>query len=275
MFLNQLYAQQAPDMKSTLSPAIFIMATLLATFCLGSRTDAGVLTWSDAAFVDAAQINNRGDLVYALNFGSPVDVSVNDVLFESSRAGDLTDSSPQASPLAPLIQFGSNDNQNEYIGAAYGGLGVAGMTIAEEVDLLNSFVYDSSFQGIGFQLRGLTVGQTYQFQALVVDNRGDTSIQSRSLHFGSNSPNTPSPWYGLLVDYTSNVSSGQPYARLVQTTFVADSTTQPFATGIQNRGEIHFNAIQLRDVSNVPEPSSLALFAIGVSGSMFIRRRRR
>ena len=273
MFLNHLYAQQAPDMKSTLSPAIFIMATLLATFCLGSRTDAGVLTWSDAAFVDAAQINNRGDLVYALNFGSPVDVSVNDVLFESSRAGDLTDSSPQASPLAPLIQFGSNDNQNEYIGAAYGGLGVAGMTIAEEVDLLNSFVWGGYLSGLRFQLRGLTIGQTYRFQSLVVDNR--PFARDRRLHFGSNSPNVPSPWEGSLVDYTSNVSSGKPYARLVQTTFVADSTTQSFATGVQYIGEIHFNAIQLRDVSNVPEPSSLALFAIGVSGSMFIRRRRR
>lgn len=235
---------------------------LLAAACIAAAGSASAasLNWSDAAFTNASQVNNVGTAVWAFNFGTTTDVTVNGVLFDGSVAGELEDSNGGAITEAPLIQWGSSDDQTGNSDAGYGtALGVTGLGAADEVNLLNSFTWGNT-QGIGFELRGLSIGQEYTIQALVVDNRG--SFTGRQLHFEPDG----TAWGQLpLVDYTSNGSPA--YARIVEATFTADGTTQAFRTGIQGTGEIHFNALQLRAV---PEPSSLAF--LGLGGLLMLRR---
>lgn len=232
---------------------------LAGALAIGTSASAATLTWTDSAFTDANQISTVGTAVFAVNLGTTTDVTVNGVLFDGSVAGDLEGN---ATTAAATVQWGTQDDQVGNADAGYDtALGVTGLAAVDEVNLLNSFVWGNN-SGDGFALEGLTAGLQYTIQALVVDNRG--SFSDRQLHFSADGTSWDT---GILSDYTSN---GDPaYARLIETTFTADGTTQTFRTGIQGTGEIHFNALQLRVV---PEPASLAL--VGLGGLLIARRRR-
>jgi len=232
--------------------------TLIASGGLLATSQAATLAWSDAAFSDSAQISTTGTQITSYNLGNATDVVVNGVTFTGrtgAGGGAFGDT---------YLRWGSNDTFTDQASVFYGAaLGVTGMTAGDEVALLSSAFYGGAV-GAGNQLEGLTIGNTYIVQYLLVDNRA--IFAGRTMHFAPDG----STW-GPTYDYTSNGAT--PYARLIETTFVADATTQAYRTGIQGSAEMQTNAFQLREVAVVPEPSSTAL--IGLGGLALILRRRK
>ncbi len=230
-----------------------MLKTLIFTTALSSTLHAASLVWTDTAFTNANQIDTVGTLVVGYNFGTGTDVTVNGVTFTGyNTTGAFTGSNFQPGAGSITANFDP----------AYGGHAVTGMTATEITNFLSTANYGSG--GASTKFTGLTNGQQYLAQLLLVDNRA--SFTGRNMHISENG----STWDGgasILVDYTSN--GAPPYARLIETTFTADSTEQTFRWGIQNVGDYEGLGLQLRAI---PEPSSTAL--IGLAGLGFLIRRR-
>ena len=150
---------------------------------------------------------------------------------------------------APTIDFGSS-----------------GSSFHSSTELLSSTAtYGSAGSSSTVSLTGLTVGNRYRVQALLIDARLRSFL--RKVSFDG-------------VDQGSfahaNVSN---HGRLATGTFVADAATQSFTIetfeflgGASHGG--HLNAITLHQASAaVPEPSSVAL--LGLGGLALILRRRK
>ena len=232
--------------------------SLFTTLGLFASSQAATLTWSDDPFTDSAQVNNIGTTLYAHNMGSVATINVNGVDFTGQTAASIAS--------VTNLRWGTSDAATANAGGLYGGaLGVSGLSASDETTLLDNIVYGNN-QGAGFQFEGLTIGEAYVAQFIVVDNRG--GFTGRSMHFSQDG----STWAGALVDYTSNPSAPGPnnWARVVTTSFVADSTTQTFRFGIQGIGSPEASAMQLRQI---PEPSTTVLFVLGSLGLCGRRRR--
>lgn len=118
---------------------------------------------------------------------------------------------------------------------------------------------------------GMTVGDTYQLEFWVNDGRNNvTAERTETLTGGSN---TSAP---LAFGTGPNGTSPGQY---IIGTFVADSsgaetlTINPFG-GADIGASAQINLLQLRDITGVPEPATVAILVTGV-GAMFRGLRRK
>jgi hypothetical protein len=106
-----------------------------------------------------------------------------------------------------------------------------------------------------FTLNGLSVGSTYEIELWADDGRGNDRIQTFT--GGANTSAT------LFV----GPSSGGP-GQFILGTFVADGTGSETISASSPTGPI-LNLAQIRDITPVPEPSTLAVLALGTGAMLF------
>ncbi|HTL72553.1 MAG TPA: PEP-CTERM sorting domain-containing protein [bacterium] len=136
--------------------------------------------------------------------------------------------------------------------------------------LMQTAIY-SYGSSISFTWNGMTAGNIYELQFWVNDGRNNvTAERSETLTGGANT--SAALLYGTGVNGTS---PGQ----FITGTFVADITgTQTLTLNAFGGADIgpsaQINLLQLRDISPVPEPSTLAFVAAGF-GVMILGMRRK
>jgi hypothetical protein len=134
--------------------------------------------------------------------------------------------------------------------------------------LLASCVY-SYGSSIGLTWGGMTPGDTYQLEFWVNDGRNSITAERNETLTGGASTSA-ALFYG-----TSGTGPGQ----FVLGTFVADGTgtetlTINAAGGADIGASAQVNLMQLRDITPVPEPSTLAVLAMG-TGAILLGFRRK
>ena len=231
-----------------------ILAVGLIT--LSASVSASTITWTTQAFTDTTQISPLSNVLSAYNYGNSATVAVNGVDFVGHDALTQDDA---------VFRFGqSGAKMNHNSGDSYDAANtVTGLSVADANALMDFFSYnDQTNMNWLMTLKNLQIGETYQIQAIVVDDRAAQS--GRNMHFGPDGNS-----WGAAYDYTS---AGAPL--LATGTFVADATTQDFRQGYQGTGAPQFNAMIISTTA-VPEPSSLVLLAAGTVALMSVRRRLR
>ena len=146
--------------------------------------------------------------------------------------------------------------------------------------LLNSAVYrDNGDSIMTIDLNGLTNGRVYEFQAFVNDSRDSSTFGGGNINYGrsnvfdsgAGSIQSQSVFQPLNAG-TTNI--GQH----IKGTFTANGNTQHvriLGDALTGPKVSLINAYQVRDITAVPEPSSILLLSsvAGLTG-MFLRKRR-
>ena len=222
---------------------------LCVSLLVAATAQAAVVSWSADVFDADADISTTGTLVSAMNEGNgSVAVTVNGVVFAANSGTLWTE--------------GGTDTYktNKYDGAAIGSL-----TLTETRNMLHYYEYGT---GVGYslaRLTGLTIGQEYEFQLVVVNDRSDHNGRTFSAGYATPSGDATEVYTLTGVDHTSN----NPY--VLTGTFTASETLQDLHLKESGGGENGVGmAWQLRAV---PEPATMSV--LGIGGLLALVRRRR
>jgi hypothetical protein len=233
-------------------------------------TQAALVTWGSATDITGdSDVSLNGSLVAAFNFGGG-DVTVNGVTFTSFVAG-----SPRVLSMtvgdATLSIFDENSNHTlENFDTSSTSAPFTSLSSDYQTLLGTSTGHVFGDWPQTLSLAGLTIGQTYEFEAWVNDSdisgfsSYDLSIDGGDVYLD---PNT-------ARDSTSGEVVAGGLGQFVIGTFVADASSQVLT---MERGEVGggLNGFQLRSVAaSVPEPGTLALLGLGFAGLASARRRR-
>jgi len=212
--------------------------------------DADVVTWGNAQdTTSATNISTNGVLVGAFNAG-PVGgtpVTVNGVEFQT---------------VTPF-QFGTTS----FLGGANTG--------DSELDrLLNqvSFNFNNANPGEGvIDLGSFISGNIYEVQVFFTDQRA--SSNNRSTLYGSSDGNTTGAFVEVAGDPNQDIAA--PFGQFAVGTFTADGFDPDLLVNAgANNNSAQITAWQVRNLSAVPEPTSMVYFTtLGIVCAL--RRRRK
>jgi hypothetical protein len=153
----------------------------------------------------------------------------------------------------------------------YNGFGSPNTSDANYNTLLSSAHFSSDGTGGSFSWDGLTVGHTYQVQLWTEDTRNIGKRRWENIYEVNYGDSGTSGALNFPADGTS------PVGQFDLGTFVADASTQriAFETWCNVGGGqcAQVNLFQVRDLTDVPEPSSLALLLAGGLGLLRSFRR--
>jgi hypothetical protein len=160
----------------------------------------------------------------------------------------------------------------------YNGFGSAGTADANYNGLLQYGQYANGSGSSTFSWGGMTVGDTYEVQFWVEDTRGITGARWENLSGGDIGTTVYGTDTSGPVGYSSPLFSGAASpGYYVVGTFVADSTgsEEILLTPWGGSPDTQINLFQVRDITLVPEPSTLAFLAVGSLGLLRVGRARR
>jgi PEP-CTERM motif len=212
------------------------------------------IVFSSANFTNVNQLSTTGTLIEASNFGSPTTAVV---------ANGITFANNNGTYLNPVSGETSFTDASVYNSATFP---IIGLSAADANALLDSTIYFSGENNWNTILSELTIGNNYQVELLLVDNRGGTGV----FYIGNNNGaggTTPS----FLPGFISPAFGPSVAPLLVTGTFTATATTQSFNLAETPGNNGFLSAYQLRDVT-VPEPSSALLGGLGLLALLHRRR---
>lgn len=213
---------------------------------LASQASGAAISWSivdvtgNSGIGDLA-VSTNGTTIEAANFagsnGAP-NVTINGIVFNGINF--LTGGTP-----TNLTGLGYNNSQSGN-----------GETSGGNIDLLFDTIGFFSGQGVTTgNLSGLTPGEQYEVQFFL--SHLPTATRSQQIDDGEGNS---------IVMQNANPSQA------VTGTFTADATTQFVRFDNLDAGSQLLSGYQLRQLGQIPEPTSIALLALG--GLLVIRRKR-
>jgi len=211
---------------------------LLIATAFATSASAAVITYGSAQDISADTDVINTDVIYAVSLGTSAAQTVNGVSFADSASTDIT-----------VADFGGG------IGEGFGALiaGSAFSTLTPGFQgVLRSGIFSPSATA-EVTLNGLTPGTNYQVQIFTA--RTDANVREYTFADGTSS-----------VTLNSGVDAGQ----FAIGTFTADAATQSLGIITDDSNFGVFSAVVVAEA--VPEPSSMALLALGGLG--LLRRRR-
>lgn len=257
-------------MKITFQTIRCILLAAVSLAVTSSAMAATVVTWNPPVNMSGdADVKNVGQFLYAYNFGSPNDTTVNGITFTSFNiAGGLGASVTKGNvTLAPEdnTHLVTNYNNPTPVGSPFTSLS------PEYQALLGAFSYTLQNNGgdLKITLGGLTVGETYQVQFWLTDVRNGNGGTFNNTKLQILSGSSLSDSISLKVNNDAN-NLGQ----YIIGTFIADSTSQLFTLQSQTvaGGVRTFSRINALSVQVIPEPGAMALCGIAALGGLVWRR---
>jgi hypothetical protein len=237
---------------------VALAAGLATSTGLAADVDWGVGAQTITGDTD---VSTAGTLVdaFALGNSSVSATTVNGVTFQPFLFPDFSYSNPNTS-----VSGNYNFTEDSGVVYAYSGLGTGAGAYSSLSPAYQGLLANgggSSFlDTLSLTISGLTVGNTYQFQWWDNNSSLSTSFNGYPLNTVATAGNAIT----LAENDTTEGSVGQ----FAIGTFTADDVTQVIAftgsTEIRSNDPM-LNAFQLRDVTVVPEPSTLALMGIGLA----------
>ena len=234
---------------------IVISASIVAIIAAANAQNANI-TWNTPLTISGtSDVNTSGTVVGTWAPGddayNPDSLPVNGVTFNAYGSG-------------PFNSFVSSSG----IDGHYTSYNSPGTADGNYNTILQAAIYNNG-ETMSLTWGGMTAGNTYLLEFWVQDGRNSTTAErSESLTGGSN---TSAPLaYGF-----GDSGPGQ----YIIGTFVADGTgtetltVNPFG-GADIGGSAQINLMQLRDITPVPEPSTLAVLTMGTGAMLFGLRRK-
>jgi hypothetical protein len=224
----------------------------LCVVCLSwtSLVHAAIITYSANQFDADADVSTQGTLITAINLGSLTPVTVNGVTF----AGE-----PTLATNSFFVSSGQYAAAGIYTGGAIGSL-----TLTQTNDLLDNLEFGPGANNSLARLSGLTVGQQYLLQMIVVDSTNGGTSASYGYSTPSGNATEVYPLTGVSI---------KPVPFVITGTFTATEAVQDVHVAFSLNANGQVNAFQLRAV---PEPAGLlSLLAGSLTAVALFRRRRR
>ena len=243
------------------SRLLFLLSTfyfLLSSASAFAWAEGSVITWGSPTNISGdSDVATAGTLVAGFNMNGPA-VTVNTVSFSSWTFTTNTTSTSNGN-----FTFTETSHILAASGLGAGNTPFAGLS-ANYQSLLNTALTTDENNTLTLTISGLIVGHQYQFQWwLNASQYNGTGFGFRTT---ATAPNSVS-----LDDNTTNAIGGT--GQYVIGTFTCGDPTEIITfTGTDATQAPTVNAFQLRDLTVVPEPSTLALLGIG---SVIVALRRR
>lgn len=260
--------------------------------CLSSMAalaDASVITWQASQDLFTGTANDQsvvdtsfGNFVLGVNAtdaataAATASVTANGVVFTNIDAADIVNTGAGfTSNGVTLTSTAQRENQGAFQTGSVG----AGP--------IGDLITGAHFDAATWTFAGLTPGDTYQFQIFTNDARGGTGQGGRDTNWNVGFSDGVAAFDPNAPVATSNLNNRDPVNLMGEQSgdfiigeFIADATgTQSFQfqgtrEGFPSTagGQGQINALQLRVVEAVPEPSSLLVLSLG---SLFLVKRRR
>jgi len=225
-----------------------ILAACLAVALAGADAPAAIVTLTDDVFDSDSDISTAGTLVEAYNLGWATGVTANGVLFAPDPGGSA---------------FMAATGTDYDTASLYGGGAIGSMSFSETHRLLDTVEYGPGTDNSVARLDGLTPGQEYLVQVLVVDDRSGNGNVTYSFGYATPSGDATETYTLTGVDCTSS----SPH--VISGTFTADESSQDLHIRTSGAGNGMAAAYQLRAV---PEPATMSLLVLG--GLAVLKRRR-
>jgi PEP-CTERM motif len=222
--------------------------------------EGSVITWGAPTNISGdSDVRTDGTLVGAFNMNGP-DVTVNGVTFASFTY-------PFMATTATKGNFTFTESPGHMLAAS--GLGSTSPPFANLSSnyqtLLSTAVTTDDNNTLTLTITGLVLGHDYIFEFWT---NGSNSAGTDNFRTTASAPNPVS-----LDDNTTNAIGGTGQF-VVGSFHAADATEIITFTGTDTTQAPTINAFQLRDLSVVPEPGTIALLTIGSALGAFIRRKR-
>ncbi len=255
--------------------AVLALAALALLLIDGERAGAAPITWGSATTITGdTDVDTTGTLVAALHLGDTgvANTTVNGVTFAGlAISGTSVTSGNFTFDIVPTLLFGQPQT---FPFVAFNGATSAKPPFANlsqsYQNLLSSGAGGKTFgvippfvQTFSLTMKGLTVGHTYEFEWW--------SDHSTNVDTGVSTTATAGNSVTLVDNNLIPQTNGDGgVGQFAIGTFTADATSEVVTfTGFSETDTSVLNALQLRDLSPaapppaVPEPSSLALLAVG------------
>ena len=214
------------------------------------------ITFTQQGFDAATDLSTAGTLIAAVNLGTTTAATLNGITFTGNNTGSMTAGGVK-------INFFGSDFIPYGEGSLYNGTTVTGVDADNLLDTWGYAYHPVQADG-SVDLIGLTVGQTYQVQLLLSDDRGFAAGRTIDVVSGY-TPKVPGPGEINQADFTSRSDSS---ALLVSGTFTATTSTQSLFIQLVDfpADAGHINALQLRDITGVATPYENWASSNGIPG---------